>query len=116
MEKNSKFVTKIIIFGAVLFIITMFITDGSLYKTKTTMVKPVKVIGFEEELAGPYNSATAYRFILVQDDKLEYKVRVNYALSEKLSKGDTVQLVEVVSHYKLFNFDRVKRTIAEDVE
>jgi hypothetical protein len=94
----------------------MFLTDGRLYKTKTTIVKPVKVIGFEEELAGTYNSATAYRFIWVQDNKLKYKIRVNYALSEKLSNGDTVQLVEVVSHYKLFNFDRIKHTVAEEVE
>lgn len=112
MDKNSK-KAAIIIVGVTIFVVTMVLTGGRLYKTKTTYVKEVTVISFEEELAGSYNSATAYRFIWVQDDKLKYKFKVNYALSEKLNKGDTVQLVEVVSHYKLFNFDHVKRTIVE---
>lgn len=112
MDKDSK-KAIIIIACVIIFVVTMFLTGGRLYKTKTTYVKQVEVISFEEELAGSYNSATASRFVWVQDEKLKYKIEVSYELSEKLNNGDTVTLVEEVNHYKLFNFDRVKRTIVE---
>ena len=110
MDKGSKRALFIGI-GIGIFIFTMILTKGRLYKTVNTYVTPVKVVKFEEELAGTYNSATAYRFILVKDDKLEYKIRISYDLSMKLNKGDTVNLVETATHYKLFNVDRVKRII-----
>lgn len=95
-DKGNKITTAIIV-GIVIFIFTMILTKGRLYKTVNTYVTPVKVVAFEEELAGTYNSATAYRFIWVQDDKLKYKIRVSYDLSMKLNVGDTVNLVETAS-------------------
>lgn len=112
MDKGSKLALFIGI-GLGIFVFTMILTKGRLYKTVNTYVTPVKVIAFEEELAGTYNSATAYRFIWVQDDKLKYKIRISYDLSMKLKKGDIVNLVETATHYKLFNVDRVKRIVVE---
>ena len=111
-DKRNK-ITVAIIVGIVIFIFTMILTKGRLYKTVNTYVTPVKVIAFEEELAGTYNDATAYRFIWVQDDKLKYKIRIGYDLSKKLNIGDTVNLVETATHYKLFNVDRVKRIVVD---
>jgi cytochrome bd-type quinol oxidase subunit 1 len=96
-----------------IFVFTMILTKGRLYKTVNTYVTPVKVIAFDEKLAGTYNNATVYRFILVQDNKLKYKIRISYDLSMKLNVGDTVNLVETATHYKLFNMDRVKRIVVE---
>ena len=93
MTNKGNKITIAIIVGIVIFIFTMILTKGRLYKDVKTYVTPVKVIAFEEELAGTYNSATAYRFIWVQDDKLKYKIRISYDLSMKLNIGDTVNLV-----------------------
>lgn len=116
--KNSRNKTALFIgiaFG--IFVFTMFLTDGRLYKTKTTVVKPVTVIGFEEALTGTYNSAQVHGFLWVQDDRgLKIKLRVNYELFSKLHNGDTVQLIEVIHHYKFFGIDSVDRTIAEEIE